>query len=209
MPTCGARHPEEDRRCIKAESGHADHYDGTVGWADPEIAERLRLSQQQGTNRKGGKAATRRHLIGLAAGGARGVREFRTINTVSQQQGMQEAATSEESGDFRRLFLRTMIEIAVAHPEVTTNDVWDLLESRGYDRGRGTSAQAAGTVGGIGIGMGLWERTDRMTENTSGNGHSTDNAVRVYRSLILGRDPLKFVGPVDQRLAELAMKRRG
>lgn len=126
MPTCGAQHPEGEGRCIKPESGHADHYDGTRGWTDPEIAERMRIVREQGARREGGKAGTRRHLVQIAAGGARGVREFRGGG------GPPPAAEERWSRETWVPYAKgVLFDFLRQHPgEFTTaEDVWPLLDA--------------------------------------------------------------------------------
>lgn len=108
----------------------------------------------------------------------------RPINRLSKDEGMYLAAASRAAEDFRLTFFLAMAEVATRQEYITTNDAWDLLESRGYRRS-GT-AQSVGTIGPSGQSIGLWKRTEQKDRNTSGNLHSTDDGVRVYRSLIVG-----------------------
>jgi hypothetical protein len=209
MARCGAPHPEDASRTCIAKVGivHDSHWDKSPDpWPNVEVQGREAV--QKRTQGKGIK----RDLEQLANAGAEAIDQFRggsrPINIGTKEEGMAEAATSRESEDFRRLFFLTMVEVATVRQEFSTNDVWDLLESRGYSRSRNTSAQATGTVGPSGCSLGLWGRTGARINNSSGNGHSIDNKVRVYTSRILGNRIEDHVPQVDERLAELREKAR-
>jgi len=118
----------------------------------------------------------------------------RPFNLLTKDEGMALAATSRASEEFRRTFFLAMAEVATRQEYLTTNDAWDLLEARGYRRSG--HAQAAGTVGPSGQAIGLWRRTEQKALNTSGNLHSSDDGVRVYQSLIVGKDFETEVAPV-------------
>lgn len=133
----------------------------------------------------------------------------RPINLLSKAEGMELAATSRASEEFRRTFFLAMAEVATKQEFLTTNDAWDLLEIRGYRRSG--SAQATGTIGPSGRSIGLWARTEQKSINTSGNLHSTDDGVRVYQSLVVGKDFETEVAPMvvekAQALAARAAER--
>lgn len=128
----------------------------------------------------------------------------RPINVHTKDEGMALAATSQASEEFRTTFFLAMAEVATRQHFLTTNDAWDLLESRGYSRSG--SAQAVGTVGPSGCSIGLWKRTDQKALNTSGNLHSADDGVRVYASLIVGKDFADVADAVRTKAAALAEK---
>lgn len=128
----------------------------------------------------------------------------RPINVLSKDEGMALAATSQASEDFRETMFLAMAEVATMHEFFSTNDAWDLLEARGYTRSG--SAQATGTVGPSGCSIGLWKRTDQKAINTSGNLHSTDDGVRVYKSLIRGKDFAEVATPVRIKARALREK---
>lgn len=125
----------------------------------------------------------------------------RSFNLRTREEGMADAATSATSEDVRLTLFLAMAEVATRKPYLSMNDAWDLLEERGYKRTG--HAQSAGTIGPSGASIGLWVRTDRTDENTSGNLHSTDNRVRVYRSLIVGRDLADVEPAVREKAAAL------
>lgn len=132
-----------------------------------------------------------------------GVPDRRPHNTRTRAEGEADAATSERSASFRAIFYAAMAEVATRQERLSTNDAWDLLESRGYSRTTATNANAAGTAGRVGAGMGWWVRTDEKILNTSGNLHSSDNLVFVYRSLIVGADLSAILPHVEAKAIAL------
>ena len=188
--TCGARHPDDPgRTCIAKGRTHGDHVDAQGIWPNPE---RIELVQSVIGARRTQKRSRGIHT--KAARARQGKRELRAEDVgqggypaYTKITGMETAATSRSSEEFRDLFTRAMRQVAETQPEFSTNDVWDLLLSLGYEKIG--SHQAAGTIGNTGISQGWWEDTGRTTKNTAPWAHSKDLDVKVYRSKIYSPRP--------------------
>lgn len=192
MPRCGAEHPEDAKRtCILFGTGHADHMDLTGHWQDPQV---LAASAERRANSKRGRRSRQTQARHDLAGLVQKVIE-------GKAEGMARAATSETSRPFRTTFFLAMAELATTSEFVSTNTTWELLEARGYQR-KG-HANAAGTVGPSGVKLGLWEVVSRE-KNTSGNYHSTDDVVNVYRSKIRGQLFADIASIIEQHEAQRA-----
>lgn len=127
MATCKAPHPEDaERRCQRAEGTHADHSDREGIWPNEKVREALRIKRAHGTNRRGRKKSPHQELVGIAASGARGIREFNGGGVpVEAEQAWSKQAWLPYATETFRTFLRE-------HPgrEFTTaEDVWPLLET--------------------------------------------------------------------------------
>lgn len=218
---CGEPNPEAPGMTCYLKPPHATHKDIAGGeWRHTELREAEKVRREnpiRKPQRKGGskgllsataRAAEARRKALEAERIAAGVSDFSPINVWDgTEDGMIAAATSQASEDMRRRLLRAMGQVATQQERLSTNDAWALLISQGYVRPDGVSAQAAGRVGDIGCGLGLWGKTGEKELNRSGNGHSTvDNKVRIYQSKILGRDYSEFEEAIDTKATELAVE---
>lgn len=203
---CGAAHPEVPGRTCIRKGSHASHV-GSEGepWPNVEVREREEIRRKHPIRKPGGKSS-----LAAALGPAAEARnenlanEIRSFNIFDgKEDGMAQVATSIASEDFRRIIFMAMADVATQMERFSVNNAWDLLEARGYSRDRGVSAQVTGTIGRSGQGLGLWEYTGDEEENRSGNGHSKDKDVNVYRSKILGRDLEEFVDRIDAKVDAL------
>lgn len=216
---CGAPNPEAPGMTCYLKPPHANHVDIAGGkWSNTPLREDEKV-RRENPIRKPGKRASKRLLSATARAAearrkaleaeriAAGVSDFSPINIWDgTEDGMIAAATSQASEDMRRRLLRAMAQVATQQERLSTNDAWALLISQGYVRPKNVSAQAAGRVGDIGCGLGLWGKTGKKELNRSGNGHSTDNRVRIYQSQILGRDYSEFEETIDIKATELAVE---
>lgn len=176
MAKCRSPHPEDPTRlCILPPSGHASHTDRDgPPWEDPDRVREVARTRPR----------SKKDLTSTAAEWIAGTRpERHVVDGFTKASGMTATQTSEASADFRTLFQNAVRRVALTHPEFSSNEVWDLLKAEGY-RKTGSHQAAGPTMSSWAVKQGLCVPTDRTVENTSGWGHSTDNGVRVYRSLV-------------------------
>lgn len=212
MRRCGEPHPEAvESVCIQPEGRHLDHVSASgLLWPNTPVVEALARAPQRRTKsagrRRGDASAQAKERIRAIAAKAAPERRVnpladgrRGFNGPTKEQAMDTAEASVTSADDRTTFFLAMAEVATTRASLTTNDAWDLLEARGWQRTG--HANYVGVVGRMGASIGLWEATEERAKNTSGNFHSADDGVRVYRSLVCGADFAQIAPLVIERAA--------
>lgn len=173
MPGCQTPHPEDAQRtCIlPSEVPHGHHSDQQGDWPNTELLERVE-------QRKKRKPTTRRQRTEKLAQftGARKKGHF------TKEEGMEAALYSTDTEQAQQAFWSALGEVARTRETFTSDHVWDLLLSRGFEY-EGSRQFVGPMMSRRAPSAGLAESTGEKVESRSPFAHS-GLPVTVYRSLV-------------------------